>query len=161
MQLLSLDNLVSELSRPVLQQLAPWVSGQDQVSGEYFTCQVSNTLVDSVEAIAVGEVYGYLRGIYTLPLIVPIDALVRQTLAEIVHYQLYKQRDAANLPDKISALYKGAVKRLQSIQKREIVLDAPFAVEDADQPSSFQFISPPAKFPSGFTNQYRRGINLF
>jgi phage gp36-like protein len=157
----TLQLLISEMSLPILQQLAPWVSGSDQSSGECFAAGVSNTLLDALEGKAIGELYGYLRGIYTIPLITPVDSLVVQTINELVHYQLYKQRDAANLPDKISDLYKGAVKRLQSIQKREIVLDAPFAVEDADQPSSFQFISPPAKFPSGFTNQYRRGINLF
>jgi phage gp36-like protein len=152
--------LISEMSLPILQQLAPWVSGSDQVSGEYRTAGVSDTLLISVEGKAIGELYGYLRGIYTIPLIAPVDALIVQTVNELMHYQLYKQRDAANLPDKISELYKGAVKRLQSIQKREIVLDAQFAIEDADQQSSFQFISPPAKFPAGFTNSYRRGITL-
>ncbi len=151
MLFLALNNLVSETSLPVLQQLAPWVSGQDQVSGEYFSNLVSNTLIDSLELTAIGELYGYLRGIYTLPLVAPVESLVRQTLAELIHYQLYKQRDGANLPDKILELYKGAVKRLQSIQKREIVLDAPMAVVDEDQPTTFQFISPPAKFPAGFT----------
>lgn len=153
----TLTSLVSEMSLPILQQLAPWATG-DQVSGEYFVAQVSNTLVEAVEVKAIGELYGYLRGIYTIPLIAPVDPLVVQTINELMHYQLYKQRDGANLPDKIGELYKGAVKRMQSIQKREIVLDAAFAVEDADQPTSFQFISPAAKFPSGFTNLYRRGI---
>ncbi len=155
----TLPLLISEMSLPILQQLAPWVTG-DQVSGEYFIAGVSNTLIESLECKAVGELYGYIRGIYTIPLIAPVDTLIVQTVNELMHYQLYKQRDAANLPDKISELYKGAVKRLQSIQKREIVLYAAFAVEDADQPSSFQFISPPAKFPAGFTNSYRRGITL-
>jgi phage gp36-like protein len=149
----TLASLVSEMSLPILQQLAPWATG-DQLSGEYFVAEVSNTLVDAVEGKAIGELYGYLRGIYTITLIAPVDPLVVQTINELMHYQLYKQRDGANLPDKIGELYKGAVKRMQSIQKREIVLDAALAVEDSDQPTSFQFISPAAKFPSGFTSSF-------
>lgn len=155
MQFLTLNNLVSETSLPSLQQLAPWVSGQDQGSGEYFTSKVSNTLIDSLEVTAVGELYGFLRGIYTLPLVAPVESLVKQTLAELMHYQLYKQRDGPNLPDKILELYKLAVKRMQAMQKREIVLDAPMAVVDADQSTTFQFISPPAKFPAGFVSAGR------
>ncbi|GEM_PF-5588365 len=148
---LTLDNIIAETSLPILQQLAPWVSGEDQESGEFFGKEVSNSLVESIELTAVGELYGYIRGIYTLPLTAPVDLLVRQTLLELMHYQLYKQRDGANLPDKILELYKGAVKRMQAMQRREIVLDALMAVEDADQPTTFQFISPAAKFPAGFT----------
>ncbi|MEI6846571.1 MAG: phage protein Gp36 family protein [Chlorobiaceae bacterium] len=156
MQYLTLNNLVAETSLPILQQLAPWVSGQDEASGEYATKLVSNTLVDSIEETALGELHGYLRGIYSVPLADPVEPLLRQTIAELMHYQLYKQRDGANLPDKILELYKGTVKRMQAMQRREIVLDAAKDVVDNDRPQTFQFISPPAKFPANFTSARNR-----
>lgn len=153
MQYTTLPLLISEMSLPVLQQLAPWSVDTDEESGDFFDAGVSNTVVDALEQTAIGELHGYLRGIYPLPLTAPIDPLVLQTVNELVHYQLYKQRDAANLPDKISDLYKAALKRMQLIQQRQIVLDADFAVSGNDEPATFRVISPAAKFPAGFTGE--------
>jgi len=151
MQYSTLQSLISEMSLTIVQQLAPWVEGSDEVSGDFFDAGVSDTVLNAVEATAIGELHGYLRGIYALPLVAPFDPLVVQTVNELMHYQLYKQRDAANLPDKIAELYKSTLNRLKQIQNRQVVLDAPIDVVDATQPQTFQSITPVAKFPSGFT----------
>lgn len=132
----------AEMSAEILAQLAPGdgASGYDE------------DLLDAVEETAAGELHGYIRGIYALPVASPVDPLVVQTVNELVHYQLYKRRDGANLPDKITELYKAAVARMVKMQRREITLDAAAEeLADESQPSSFPYISPAAKFPAGFT----------
>ena len=147
-----LDGMIAEMSLPILAQLAPWVDGVDEATGEYFNAGVSDTLLDRLNAVAVGELHGYVRGIYTVPFAEPADSLVTQTVQELMHYLLYKQRDAANLPDAVVELYKQAVKRMEKMQRREVMLSADLLAGDTDtEPATFRVIAPEAKFPAGFT----------
>ncbi len=152
MQYTTIDNLIAELSLPILQQLAPWVDGMDETDGEFFDAGVSDVLLSRLNAVACGELHGYVRGAYEVPFDEPADEVVVQTVNELMHYQLYKQRDAANIPDPIVELYKQAVKRMEKMQKREIVLSAALLSGSEDsEPATFRYIAPEAKFPAGFT----------
>lgn len=145
----TLQRLKGELSLPILQQLAPWVDGEDEPEGDFFDAGVSDSLIEQLNDVAVGEVHGYVRGVYDVPFAV-CDDLVSQTVTEIMHYLLYKSRDGAAIPDTVADIYKNAIKRLEKIQRRDIVLEAQ-VVEVADTQSSYPYISPEAKFPAGFT----------
>ena len=147
-----LDTLKAELSLDILHQLAPWVDGVDQVTGEYCDAGVSDTLLEKLNSVSVGELHGYVRGVYDVPFDEPADPVVSQTVAELMHYQLYKQRDGANIPATVSDLYKQAVRRMEKLQRREIILSVDqLAGDETSQPATFRYVSPKAKFPSGFT----------
>lgn len=148
----SLDNLIAEVSLSILRQMAPYDALVDDDEGEYFDAEVSGTLLERLNTVACGELHGYVRGAYSVPFSDPVDEVVTQTVNELMHYQLYKQRDAANIPDAVLELYKQTIKRMEKMQRREIVLAADLLAGDEDtEPATFRYVSPEAKFPSGFT----------
>lgn len=139
-----LDALTKEVSLEILEKLAPDGSGG-----------IDTDVVDEANKKAVDEVHGFLRGVYTLPLGSPVDGLIELTVNEITQYQLYKSVDAADVPEQIGELYKGALKRLKGIREREISIEAEEDLGgDEDNPATFKVISPDAKFPAGFTKRF-------
>lgn len=149
-----LDGLIAEMSLPVLQDLVPWVSGRDASSGEFFDAGLSDVLLDSINGSAVGELHGYIRGIYSLPLSSPVDPIVTRTVAELMHYLCYKQGNAEQIADPVVKLYEMVVRRMQSMQRRDVKLDHDLVVADDALQTSFPYIAPDAKFPAGFTRMF-------
>lgn len=149
-----LDNLIAEMNLPVLQDLVPWVDGRDQASGEFFDAGVSDVLLEKINESAVGELHGYIRGIYVLPLESPADPVATRTVNELMHYLCYKQGNAEKIEASVVELYKMLVKRMQAMQRREMKLDHDMVSSDEDLQSSFPYIVPDAKFPPGFTKMF-------
>lgn len=114
---------------------------------------IDAALLEKVNADAVAEIDGYLRGIYPLPLAVPVDPLVTSICGDIMKFRLLKRRDESAMPENVLEMYKLAVKKLEGIQKRVITLAV--AVEGSEEPSVASnpvvFKTPKQKFGEGFT----------
>ncbi|MDO8282693.1 MAG: DUF1320 domain-containing protein [Thermodesulfovibrionia bacterium] len=80
-------------------------------------------------ASAEGEINGYLRSRYTLPLL-SIPDLIRKLSVDIAIYYLYA-RKVEEIPDTRRTMYKDAINTLQSIAAGRVVLDI---VEEDDVP---------------------------
>ena len=66
-----------------------------------------------------GLIDGYLSGLYSVPLTVPIPSLVEGIAADLVRYRLYDDQATEAVRDR----YKDAIKMLEQIQKGIIVLE--------------------------------------
>lgn len=116
---------------------------------------LDSDLLDKVNSMAVAKIDGYLRGVYSLPLVDPVDGMLFTLCGNLMRYYLYERRDAANIPDKILKLYKLAIKDLEQIQKRNIVLEvASTGSATETEPATLntiQYKTPTQKFGSHFT----------
>jgi phage gp36-like protein len=111
-------------------------------------------LLEKVNGMATSKIDGYLRGVYSLPLIDPVDGMLFTLCGNLMRYYLYERRDAANIPDKILELYKLAIKDLEQIQKRNIVLEVTSeetGEQEAATLNAIQYKTPTQKFGSHFT----------
>jgi phage gp36-like protein len=111
-------------------------------------------LLEKVNGMATSKIDGYLRGVYDLPLAEPVDGMLFTLCGNLMRYFLYERRDAANIPDKILKLYNLALKDLDKIQNRTIVLEVTDAGTGVTEPAEINTIrvnTPTQKFPSHFT----------
>lgn len=108
-------------------------------------------LLEEVNEDAASEVDGYLRGIYALPLMEPIDRTIRTLTADIMKFRLYKRRDEKNMPEEVLKLYKLTIDKLRDIQARRFVLDAPGVGQDNVSAGSVVSWTPSQKFKNHFT----------
>lgn len=111
-------------------------------------------LIEKVNVTAVSKIDAYLRGVYTLPLSEPVDNLLMTLCGNLMRYYLYERRDAATIPDKILELYKLAIKDLEKIQNRTIVLEVADPETGEKEPAELepiQFKTPAQKFGPHFT----------
>lgn len=90
---------------------------------------LNEALLEQVNDAAAGQVDGFLRGVYVLPLVEPVDPVIRMLTAEILKFRLYKRRDEKNLPEVIFKLYERITNR--AIQARGFVLGALAITRDA------------------------------
>lgn len=111
---------------------------------------VDQDLLDNANADAVGEIDGYLRGIYELPLVDPVDQLLSTICGDIMKFRLYKRRDERNMPENILTMYKLATTKLEKIQKRVITLAVP-TTGAVTEPGTIRYHTPTQKFGSHFT----------
>ena len=145
MKYITQDGLDSILSDQSLKALAGKLGGID------------TDLLELANADAVGEIDGYLRGIYELPLADPVDQLLTTICGDIMKFRLYKRRDERSMPENIITMYKLAISKLEKIQARKITL----AVSSTGSPSTssgagsetgtIQYHTPTQKFKSHFT----------
>lgn len=110
-------------------------------------------LLEKVNSMATAKIDGYLRGVYSLPLVDPVDGILLTLCGNLMRYYLYERRDAANIPDKILELYKLAIKDLEKIQNRTIVLEVTddSGKTETAQINSIMMNTPTQKFGSHFT----------
>lgn len=112
-------------------------------------------LLEKANIDAVGEIDGYLRGIYELPLTDPVDPLISTITGDILKFRLYKRQDERSMPDSIITMYKLAVSKLEKIQARKILLDVPSpstgSGADSTETGTIQYHTPTPKFKSHFT----------
>ena len=80
-------------------------------------------LLKSVNDSASEEVEGYLRGIYSLPLDTE-SSIIKGIVVDIMIYRLNQRRNPKNINDSLIKVYKMAVSKLESIQRRTILLEA-------------------------------------
>ena len=142
MDYITLDQLKAEVSESVLLQLA------DDGTGN-----IDTDLLDDINRNAVGEVEGYLRGIYVLPLVSPIDPIVEKIVAGLMYSSLYRRTAAVEYLDLMTETQAVAVGKLKDISRRIIKLDHPLVGDDDNTSNSFRSITPDAKFqfPSSFS----------
>lgn len=111
-------------------------------------------ILDAVNSVAVAEVEGYLRGIYSLPLS-PVPEQITAMVADIMRFRLNQRRDAANMPEDAYRSYKTVLEKLRDIQARKIVLDAPAASGAASvSTGTIQSITPPQTFGTNFSRLF-------
>lgn len=116
---------------------------------------VNVEILESVNADACAEVDGYLRGIYSLPLVEPTDRNVTSITASIMKFLLFKRCDERTIPDKIIESYKLTISKLKDIQARKIVLDAYSTNgEESVSKASIQSWTPTQKFANHFTKLF-------
>ena len=141
MKYISTEGLDSILSDASLKALA----GKAGVTDE--------DLLEKANADAVAEIDGYLRGIYPLPLIDPVDQQLSTICGDIMKFRLYKRRDEKAMPENVLTMYKLAVSKLEKIQKRIITLDVPSTDSgtDSTETGTIQYHTPTQKFGSHFT----------
>jgi len=141
MKYITTDGLDSILSDASLKALA----GKNGVADE--------DLLEKANADAVGEIDGYLRGIYELPLADPVDQQLSTICGDIMKFRLYKRRDEKAMPENVITMYKLAVSKLEKIQKRTITLDVPStdSGSGSTEMGTIQFKTPTQKFGSHFT----------
>lgn len=120
MRYITADEFCAYLGKRALLQLTDGV-------GE----SLNEALLEEVNDAAAGEVDGFLRGVYVLPLVEPVDPIIRMLTAEIMKFRLYKRRDEKNLPEVIFKLYELTTNRLLDIQARRFVLGALAITQDA------------------------------
>jgi phage gp36-like protein len=109
-------------------------------------------LLDKVNKDAAAEIDGYLRGIYPLPLAIPVDPLLSTICGDLMKFRLYKRRDEKAMPENVLAMYKLAVSKLKDIQLRTIVLDVPVPEgEPAPGLGTVKYNTPTQKFGNHFT----------
>lgn len=114
---------------------------------------VDEELLEKANTDAVGEIEGYLRGIYDLPLADPVDALISTITGDLMKFRLYKRRDERSMPENILTMYKLAVSKLEKIQIRKITIAIPqTGADDATtEGGTIQYHTPTQKFGSHFT----------
>ena len=141
MKYITQDGLDSILSDQSLKALAGKLGGID------------TDLLELANADAVGEIDGYLRGIYELPLADPVDQLLTTVCGDIMKFRLYKRRDERSMPENILTMYKLAVSKLEKIQARKITLAVPSTDSgtDSTETGTIQYHTPTQKFKSHFT----------
>lgn len=114
-------------------------------------------IIDDINEDAASEIDGYLRGIYTLPLAEPVDRLLTTICGDIMKFRLYKRRGEGQLPELVVTMYQMAVKKLERIQERKIMLQL---AADGDVPpesgsdsglGTIRYHTPAQKFPNHFT----------
>lgn len=108
-------------------------------------------LLEEVNQDAASEVDGYLRGVYSLPLLEPVDRIVKTATADIMKFRLYKRRDEKNMPEEVLKLYKLTLDKLRDIQARRCVLEAPGVGQDTVSGGSVVSWTPTQKFGNHFT----------
>lgn len=111
-------------------------------------------LLDKMNKMAADKIDGYLRGIYTLPLVDPVDGQLFTICGNLMRYYLYERRDAANIPDKILKLYEYTMKDLEKIQARKIILELTDENTGETEPAELDEIrvhTPTQKFKPHFT----------
>ena len=115
---------------------------------------IDEDLLEKANADAVGEIDGYLRGIYELPLADPVDQLLSTICGDIMKFRLYKRRDERSMPENIITMYKLAISKLEKIQARKITLAVP-STSSGDSTSTesgtIQYHTPTQKFKPHFT----------
>lgn len=143
MKYITQDGLDSILSDQSLKALAGKVGGID------------TDLLELANADAVGEIDGYLRGIYELPLADPVDQLLSTICGDIMKFRLYKRRDERSMPENIITMYKLAISKLEKIQARKITLAVPTTSTgsgaDSTESGTIQYHTPTQKFKPHFT----------
>jgi len=92
---------------------------------------VNETVVDA--AIADGDdiIDGYLRGRYSLPLVVT-PRIIQRLSVDIAIYNLYTRRPEVEPPENVKDRYAAALKLLSAIQKGEVAL----GIETGSDPPS-------------------------
>ncbi len=111
-------------------------------------------LLEKMNYKSASKIDGYLRGVYDLPLSEPVDGQLLVICGNLMRYYLYERRDAANIPDKILKLYQFAIKDLEKIQNRIIVLELTNATTGEAETAEIEAIrmnTPTQKFPNHFT----------
>ena len=88
---------------------------------------VNSARVDEAIGYADELIDGYLRGRYTLPLS-SVPGLIKNLSKDIAVHRLYSRRKA-DIPEKIGAQFKNALKLLEQIQKGVVSI----GVESASQ----------------------------
>lgn len=128
--------------------LVALTSSTGSVSGS-----ISTELLEKVNADAVAEIDGYLRGIYQLPLTEPVDQQLSTICGDIMKFRLYKRRDEKAMPENILTMYKLATSKLEKIQKRIITLDVPSSpsTSSGSESGTIQYHTPTQKFGTHFT----------
>ena len=142
MKYITQDGLDSILSDQSLKALAGKVGGID------------TDLLELANADAVGEIDGYLRGIYELPLADPVDQLLSTICGDIMKFRLYKRRDERSMPENIITMYKLAISKLEKIQARKITLAVPPSTGSgagSTESGTIQYHTPTQKFKPHFT----------
>ena len=142
MKYITQDGLDSILSDQSLKALAGKLGGID------------TDLLELANADAVGEIDGYLRGIYELPLADPIDQLLTTICGDIMKFRLYKRRDERSMPENIITMYKLAISKLEKIQARKITLAVPSTSSgdsNSTETGTIQYHTPSPKFKPHFT----------
>lgn len=142
MKYITQDGLDSILSDQSLKALAGKLGGID------------TDLLELANADAVGEIDGYLRGIYDLPLADPVDQLLTTICGDIMKFRLYKRRDERSMPENIITMYKLAISKLEKIQARKITLAVPSTSSgdsNSTETGTIQYHTPTQKFKSHFT----------
>jgi phage gp36-like protein len=115
---------------------------------------LDTVLLEKINKMASDKIDGYLRGVYTLPLLEPVDGQLFILCGNLMRYYLYERRGAADMPPSIIELYKLTVKDLEKIQNRTIVLEVtdPQTGEQETAPiNSIRTSTPSQKFGAHFT----------
>lgn len=113
--------------------------------------RLNEMLLEEVNEDAASEVDGYLRGVYALPLLEPVDRIIKTVTADIMKFRLYKRRDEKNMPEEVLKLYKMTLDRLRDIKNRQCVLEAPGVGADSVSGGSVVSWTPTQKFKNHFT----------
>lgn len=113
--------------------------------------QPDSQLLEEVNEDAASEVDGYLRGVYALPLMDPVDRIVKIATADIMKFRLYKRRDEKNMPEEVLKLYRLTLDKLRDIQGRRCILDAPGVGQQSVAGGSIVSWTPTQKFKNHFT----------
>lgn len=110
-------------------------------------------VLESVNSDAADEVDGYLRGVYELPLPEPAPAVIREVVADLMKFKLFKRRDSQNIADEVIKLHKITIDRLSEIRLRRFTLEAP-AVDGSKSVSGgiIKSWAPAQRFGTHFTN---------
>lgn len=113
--------------------------------------RLNEMLLEEVNEDAASEVDGYLRGVYALPLLEPVDRIIKTVTADIMKFRLYKRRDEKNMPEEVLKLYKMTLDRLRDIKNRQCVLEASGVGADTVSGGSVVSWTPTQKFKNHFT----------
>jgi len=95
-----------------------------QLTDDEQTGTVSLSRVMDAIADADALIDGYLRGRYSLPLAIPVPALVRKLSVDLAIYHLYSRRLELVMPESMLERHKNATKALERIQGGIITLTA-------------------------------------
>ncbi|NLO90674.1 MAG: DUF1320 domain-containing protein [Elusimicrobia bacterium] len=91
-----------------------------QLTDDAFTGAPNMDIIAQAISDAQEEIDGYLRGRYTLPL-GSVPGLIKTIAVDLTAYRLYKRRKQLGSAE-LEELYKGAVSKLEKLQRGVITL---------------------------------------
>lgn len=109
----------------------------EQLTDDEGTGAVVQEVVDSAIADAGELIDGYLRGITSLPLQVPIPGVVKRVCIDLVMFDLHSRRPDNGIPPVVESRYEDARAILEQIQRRKLVLQYTGETTVQVQESSF------------------------
>lgn len=107
----------------VLADLENRFPGEDlaQLTDDEGTGAVVQEVIDAAVADAGELIDGYLRGVTSLPLQVPIPGVIKRVCIDLVMYDLHARR-GGDIPPVVQARYEDSREALEQVQRRKLVL---------------------------------------